>query len=64
MAPNKLVKDWNDNQTPLKVRTMTSAEDVPCLVVESVDGSRALVLEFDGKDFIWPEVLPREVKAK
>jgi len=64
MTPKELVQDWTDNGHRLRIRTMISAQDLPCIVVEEWDGKRALVLEFDGKDFVWAEALPREVKAK
>ena len=54
-TPKRLVQDWNDIGAELKVRTKMSVEDCPCLVVEDSAG-RTLVLEFDGKDFIWAVV--------
>ena len=60
MTAKELVQLWYDLKYPLVVTATLSAEDVPMLRVEG--GANALFLEFDGKDFIWPEVLPREPK--
>jgi hypothetical protein len=60
MTPKELVQNWVNSRNTLRVRTMISAQDLPCLVVEDVDGNRAVVLEFDGKDTVWAEALPRK----